>query len=191
MTTTLYPGRDVPGYIRTQLQARQKVTPDMGQIRAQGNQLVFVYGTLKQGFHNHQVLNRDAQYLGKARTLRDDWLMYDTGGFPVVMRSSPIAKGNFIYGEVYSVTPDNMIRLDGLESNGSMYQREKVKFKLLDQEMESEVVKGKVTAVREAWMYVGMDDYWADESRLAEIGPTFPQTGPDKMYPTGLIYKRF
>lgn len=189
MEVTLHPGRDIPNYIRTQMQLRQQRTPDMPEIRAQGNQLVFVYGTLKQSFHNHHVLNRDAQYLGKARTYKDGWSMFDTGGFPVVLPAQDA--GNFVYGEVYSVTPDNMIRLDGLESNGYMYQRERVRFKLLDQEMEHEMFKGKVNALRDAWMYVGMSDYWADETRITEIGPTFPKTGPDKMYPTGLIYKRF
>lgn len=182
-------GKDTPSFVRKELTKRMTRTPDMNDLILEGNQLVFVYGTLKQGFHNHGVIDRHADYLGKGRTLHDGYQMYDTGGFPVVMASGS-ARGDYVYGEVYSVEPQNMIGLDRLEANGAMYERLKVKFKLLDQNEDN---NGFTTnLIREAWMYVGMDQYWEHRTSLTRINSRCPMNPKNNSYlSTGLFYQRF
>ena len=72
------------------------------------NKLVAVYGTLKQGFGNHRLL----QHCTKVGTVDlEGWDMYSLGGFPAV------CKGNgTILAEVYEVEDlATMVALDRLE----------------------------------------------------------------------------
>lgn len=79
--------------------------------------LVFVYGSLKRGFHNHSLL-KNSQSLGEAKT-NPEFVMYSAGGFPIIIR------GKFaITGELYAVNSATLKKLDRLESNGRMYKRE-------------------------------------------------------------------
>jgi gamma-glutamylaminecyclotransferase len=102
---------------------------------------VFVYGTLKAGYGNHQLL-ADSISIGDASTVAR-WAMIDSG-FPVVL---PGDDGQVV-GEVYDIDKITLQRLDRLESNGHMYQREVVDVALANGE------------VIQAWMYVGVPDYW-------------------------------
>lgn len=81
--------------------------------------LVFVYGSLKRGFHNHRLLE-NSKFLGPAKTTAEYEMFPLAGGaFPVIV------PGNYaINGELYEVDETTLKLLDRLESNGSMYQRE-------------------------------------------------------------------
>lgn len=182
--TLLRLDKDSPHFILQELTKRKEATPDMDHMRANVNyELVFVYGTLKQGFHNHSVLHKSAKYLGVARTYRHEFEMEDTGGFPVVHRVKE-TEGNYIYGEVYAVTPENVMSLDRLEGNGVMYEREKVQVKFLDQKMENASV-GTVHALRKAYIYIGVPTYWQGRN-LDKIGISMLE---DVSQPAGLVYK--
>ena len=86
--------------------------------------LVFVYGSLKQGFHNHAVLH-GAEFLGEART-RDMYYMVGLGGYPGVLRETNNPNQAYVLGEVYKVDDKTLARLDRLEGNGSFYNREQI-----------------------------------------------------------------
>jgi gamma-glutamylcyclotransferase (GGCT)/AIG2-like uncharacterized protein YtfP len=79
---------------------------------------VFVYGTLKNGECNHFFLEQ-ARFLGPAATV-EEFLMF-AGGVPVVVRvPEPLEGGALqdtrrIYGEVYEVDREALLRLDSLE----------------------------------------------------------------------------
>lgn len=184
----LYLGTDTPSVINQEIKMRMNRTPDMQELVEEGNQLVFVYGTLKKGFGNHTVLGTNPIYLGKARTQDMGWIMYDTGSFPVVMKTGDV--GHYIYGEVYMVPPKQMLQLDGLESNGSMYQRERVKLRLLDQ-TESDPVIGSAKPIRKAWMYIGVPGYWDDRTHLSllERQPVIDADGKGLI--GGLFFRSF
>jgi len=111
---------------------------------------VFVYGTLKRGHGNNYRLAR-SPLVGRATTM-GRWAMLD-GGFPVALSGDD----GFIVGEVYEVSPNVLADLDRLESNGRMYRRE-----VIDLELED----GSFT---EAWMYVGVEEFWADYTRPTTI----------------------
>lgn len=107
--------------------------------------LVFVYGTLKQGYGNHRLLT-EAEKLGTA--IVQDVTLYDMG-FPVAIDSD----GDFVTGEVYRVDDEEtMQRLDWLEGYPSFYDR-----KLVD------------TEHGQAWMY-----FQTEVNNLRHIGDTWP-----------------
>jgi len=64
------------------------------------NNLLFIYGSLKQGFDNHNLLSRDATYLGKAITADKYGMFRDSfGNYPYLI-PTPIMQ---IHGELYHI----------------------------------------------------------------------------------------
>jgi len=99
--------------------------------------LVFVYGSLLEGLHNHSVLGKHKKLVGTGNIKGFNmWSINDA--FPAIM---PVRKG-IIVGEVYEVDDETMVDLDRLEGNGFMYQRELVFVRMKD----SELIR--------AWIYV-------------------------------------
>jgi gamma-glutamylcyclotransferase len=72
--------------------------------------IIFVYGTLRQNYHNHAYLNT-ANFLGEAKT-QDKFVMHFNGRIPFVSESQSISQ---IMGEVYEVDDLTLARLDELE----------------------------------------------------------------------------
>tara|TARA_R110002074_G_scaffold141374_1_gene287809 strand:- start:738 stop:1169 length:432 start_codon:yes stop_codon:yes gene_type:complete len=79
--------------------------------------LVFVYGTLKHGFHNHVLLEND-MFISKGVT-HEAYLMTESG-IPYVSESIQYSK---IQGEIYLVSRESMDMLDMLESHPTWYER--------------------------------------------------------------------
>lgn len=88
-------------------------------------QRVFVYGSLKRGYHNNYLL-AESSYLGERITSNETWVMYSLGRFPGVIRSFHAGVCASISGDLYEVSEQTLARLDMLESNGSFYKRELV-----------------------------------------------------------------
>tara|TARA_R100001443_G_scaffold113417_1_gene128034 strand:- start:175 stop:522 length:348 start_codon:yes stop_codon:yes gene_type:complete len=87
-------------------------------------EVVFVYGTLKEGHGNHSLLH-SAIKVSKAETC-EKYGMYETG-IPYVIKNESKTK---IYGEVYLVDEQTFQNLDWLEGHPVCYKREKIKVKL-------------------------------------------------------------
>ena len=79
---------------------------------------VFVYGSLKRGFHNHCFLE-DAKFLGEAGS-QGRFVMWSGFGFPYL---ATMATGCPVAGELYQV--ESLRRLDALEGHPHHYRREK------------------------------------------------------------------
>jgi len=80
---------------------------------------VFVYGTLKLGKSNHDVMiASNGVYKGAA--LSQGWIMHDMGYFPAI---TPGDDNNIIGGELWSV--DSLDLLDQLEGYPNFYNRKK------------------------------------------------------------------
>ena len=90
------------------------------------NAIIFVYGTLRKGFHNHKLLSFTT-YLGTAKTA-EKYTMY-TSGIPFVNCTPAISQ---IAGELYSVSDECLSWVDNLESYNpnspetSWYVREEI-----------------------------------------------------------------
>lgn len=110
--------------------------------------LVFVYGTLKRGFSNHFFLE-GARCRGRART-REHYALYE-GEYPFVFRKERVGP---IYGEVYEVDTQTLMKLDRLEEHPDYYCRDQVEVVLDD--------GGSLTA----WLYF----FPAPQGRLIRSG---------------------
>ena len=81
---------------------------------------VAVYGSLKKGFGNNQLLG-DSELKGVDKTL-PEWTMYSMGGFPCITEEP----GTSIHIEVYEVDEQVFRRLDMLEGYPSFYNRKEI-----------------------------------------------------------------
>lgn len=74
---------------------------------------VFVYGTLKRGFHNHGLLET-SEYIGED-AIKGTLIDF---GLPGLIPGSGIVKG-----EVYDVNVETLTLLDRLEGHPNFYER--------------------------------------------------------------------
>ena len=86
------------------------------------NQLVAVYGTLKQGFGNHRLLT-DATFIGEGHTKEKYRLCVN--GLPYMLKGEH-SDGNNVIVELYDCNPLEMYNLDILEGHPRFYKRKKV-----------------------------------------------------------------
>ena len=80
--------------------------------------IIFVYGTLRNGFGNHYLLE-SSTLIGEAQT-KIRYALY-ADGIPYLSRSSAISQ---VTGEVYSVDRVTLMRLDQLEGHPHFYTRD-------------------------------------------------------------------
>ncbi|KQK12022.1 putative gamma-glutamylcyclotransferase At3g02910 [Brachypodium distachyon] len=113
--------------------------------------LVFTYGTLKRGFSNHSLLQDlahtgDASFVGAAATTSPLPLVCGPYRVPFLL-NLPLVRGGAhrVSGELYSVTPRGLARLDDLEGvSRSHYERLPVSVALLDGDEGEVAVDGAV-----------------------------------------------
>lgn len=92
------------------------------------NELLFVYGSLKKGFDNHNLLlSKYAKRLGKAHTVKKFAMFEDSfGNYPYII-DTPVSKIN---GELYQITrAELMQRIDEFEGAPDYYIRKKIEVK--------------------------------------------------------------
>ena len=87
------------------------------------NPLLFVYGTLKRGCSNHHHLAGQT-FVGAARTV-PGFRLYDLGGYPGIAAVAEERMG--VVGELWSVDPDALARLDAFEGvHEGLYRRTRI-----------------------------------------------------------------
>jgi gamma-glutamylcyclotransferase (GGCT)/AIG2-like uncharacterized protein YtfP len=114
---------------------------------------VFVYGTLKRGRRNHFLLHNRAVHVANGVT-HNRFDMIDVG-FPVLF---PVEDGDQVSGEIYEVDRDTLVDLDGLESEGRMYDR---RLELVHTDAGDEL----------CMIYIGRNTYWHNTS-APQVSPT-------------------
>src|SRR4051812_12096713 len=86
-------------------------------------QLVFVYGTLKQGGPLHEQLGPDAALVDDGAVIHEYTLYrHAFANVPVMVRD----KGKHVEGELYAVDWKDISRLDKIEGEGRLYHRHSV-----------------------------------------------------------------
>lgn len=121
------------------------------------NNLVFVYGTLKKGEGNSYIL-KEAEFLGEA-TLLDQMQMKELG-FPAVFDGN---KSGYVKGHLFKVdSEDTWKKLDRLENNGVMYERQ-LRHVQLDEEGSDAGTK--------AWVYLATPDFQKRINTYPDIVP--------------------
>jgi gamma-glutamylcyclotransferase (GGCT)/AIG2-like uncharacterized protein YtfP len=78
---------------------------------------VFVYGTLKKGYGNHERHLRNAKFLGVGVI---NGIMFHLGGYPAINISDNFCQ---IKGEVYQCSWEDILEMDKLEGHPSFYTR--------------------------------------------------------------------
>jgi gamma-glutamylcyclotransferase (GGCT)/AIG2-like uncharacterized protein YtfP len=86
-----------------------------------GEELVFVYGTLRRGYGNHHLLEEGARLLDTARTAQA-YALYALE-IPFAIKAQAVSP---LRGELYAVDDACLARLDELEEHPAWYRRELV-----------------------------------------------------------------
>jgi len=91
------------------------------------SELLFVYGSLKKGFDNHNLLSKYAKRLGRALTIKKFGMFEDSfGNYPYLV---PITHSR-IHGELYEITRRELMdRIDEFEGAPEYYERKKIEVK--------------------------------------------------------------
>jgi len=85
--------------------------------------LIFVYGTLKRGGHNHHFISRQT-FAGPAHTT-PGFTLFDLGGYPGLVADIDAEEG--VSGEVWSIDDECLSGLDVLEGTAEgLYRREPI-----------------------------------------------------------------
>jgi gamma-glutamylaminecyclotransferase len=92
---------------------------------------IAVYGTLKKGFHNHDLL-KNSKFLGVGISKRRFLLGHYA--YPAIVVGE---RGTPIEVEIYSVTAEILVRIDVLEGYPDFYKRSLEKFQLNNEEVET------------------------------------------------------
>lgn len=87
------------------------------------NQLVFVYGSLRQGKHNHSLLVYNNAKLIDRGCIQGSLRAREHDSFPYATLDQPGDQNNTIHGEIYEVSPACMKALDRLEGYPDFYNR--------------------------------------------------------------------
>lgn len=99
--------------------------PTLAQLNAQERNIrVFVYGTLKQGFHNWSRLLTSAKQMGMALV---EGTMFHCGYYPAVSLEEKLMR---IQGEIYDISQSEFQSLDTLEGYPHHYNREQIEISL-------------------------------------------------------------
>jgi gamma-glutamylaminecyclotransferase len=104
--------------------------------------LLFVYGTLKRGRHNHGLMEElEAEFVTRARTVES---------FPLVVQGLPYlldaeGRGQRVGGEIYRMDSEGWRYVDRLEGHPHFYCRRLIR------------VEGEDGASYEAWCYFVTD----------------------------------
>ena len=94
-------------------------TLDTSGTRTCPGVLLFVYGTLRRGFENHEAYLQDAQFLGRAVT-KNKFALF-LGDFPYLNKIPAVSS---IVGEIYRVDEQTLAHIDCLEGHPEEYHRE-------------------------------------------------------------------
>ena len=80
---------------------------------------LFVYGTQKKGGRLHSVLGNSSEFVGTYLTVDSKFDLFSYArSFPILVARE---KGFRIRGEVWSVAPETMDRVNAIESGSSYY----------------------------------------------------------------------
>ncbi|WP_457747591.1 gamma-glutamylcyclotransferase family protein [Sulfurimonas sp.] len=95
---------------------------------------LFVYGTLKKGFYNHQILE-DAEFICSATTKQKYPMVNIEEYFPYLIDAEGI--GHHVEGEVYKIDNKTLAMLDVLEGYPELYNRHQITVKSLGAELQA------------------------------------------------------
>lgn len=86
---------------------------------------IFVYGTLKEGYGNHRLIQH-AKKLGNYTIPAGAYCLLDLGWYPGVVHQHQLGLTTPVTGEVYEIDDNTAGAVDGLEGYPDLYSREEI-----------------------------------------------------------------
>ena len=114
---------------------------------------LFVYGTLKENQSNHHYLSKSP--VMKTRIAGFTLYTVDGMGYPVALPSDK--SSDYILGEVYKISAEQLEAIDRLEVKDVLYSREEYRM-----QQQGFWTKG--------YVYIGIPEYWENYKNLKHIG---------------------
>jgi gamma-glutamylaminecyclotransferase len=120
------------------------------------NTTIFVYGTLKRGQRNNEMLFGQ-QFLGPAQTL-PHYRLYDCGRHPALVDNPE--NGVAVRGEVWQVSEETLHKLDEYEGVPDYFSRRPISLQGWDSPVEAYFFNGDVTHLKDC------GDDWPPEDKI-------------------------
>ena len=90
---------------------------------------IFIYGTLKRGYSNHNQYLKNQKYLGRYRTVDCYPLVIANKWFAPVLIDE-LGQGKQIFGELYQVNDEKLAELDSLEHTDHILGYKRIEIKI-------------------------------------------------------------
>jgi len=148
-------------------------TPDLPYIESKRGHLLFVYGTLKQGFSRNWMLKGyKARFVASAISTLEYSLFYSPAlGFPVMMPRYCQSEVGHVMGQLWIIPPKLIAILDDVEKNGDMYNRIKINVQLITKPTDTQFQQYATTY---AFGYIGNPKEWGQQIIQNKMLPIMP-----------------
>lgn len=137
-------------------------TRDIPLLNLYEDHYLFVYGTLKRGCSGSSIIlsNRKNRFCGIGVTVDNSFdLLINNHALPVVIENTNKERLLKVKGELWLIDVETLIKIDNMESNGFIYEREL-----------RQIIVGKESVL--AWMYLGIPKFWRNKE--LHDSPKFP-----------------
>jgi len=138
-------------------------TPDIWRLERYQFQLMFIYGEMMRQHQMHSMVEEFSVPLAKGFTQGKYSLWKKNLGnvsFPIALdvpfSGAPLEA---IKGELYAIQTSQYINLDKFKLNGYHFLRQRVPIVIPYREIGGYEQSTKI----QAWMYVGISDYWVEQ----------------------------
>lgn len=155
-----------------ELLKRGERTPDFSDIRKKNLHFVFLYDELHT-FHDSQDIMKDFKNLGQGMTANPIFDMKNRvrTDTPIVFKAKKKDRSRTVKGNIWAVSPKDILTLDKFYENGEIHYRERRSIRTLDQKFESS--KGDMLSpTLPCWIYLARPAYFEgmilkDESEIS------------------------
>jgi hypothetical protein len=194
-----------PGFM-SDVNSRTDFTPDVWKLEKRYFHNVFIYNELMTNSREYsEVMEGKAVKLAAAYTADDTFVMYKKAvgkeTFPFTLKTTPDMKfGNstflgepaHVMGQLFTMRPGQVIRLDTHLLNTVQFERVRVKICIPFRYKNGSQLSEPMVKSLPAWMYVGRYDWWADLLLNKKLYPPVKfYSSPENQYRERLNYYFF
>jgi len=143
-------------------------TPDLVNLEQFENQRIFVYDEMMRGHRKDHLLQGSFKCMAFTTDRFTLWKKkLGDYSFPIASRvqysSTPFTR---IKGEVHLIAPRSFLDLDTHKENGYTFRRKRIKVDIpytVRKWENGNTIDEKSSIQVEAWMYIGINRYWAEQ----------------------------
>ncbi len=141
------------------LERRNRFTPDFLDRKMEKQIPIFVYDRMRAGSSNFSFV-KDAIPLGEAYTTAANFVMETAEDDQAVVfqLEQPNSAGHRVYGEVYLVSPKDLLNIDYLVQNNIRFERS-LRYVFLQEQSIPAKNKTMRPSVK-CWIYTGKKTFW-------------------------------